>query len=208
VRFLVILLAVSCFATPEAFAQQDFGRMEILLQGALLTHSFSGLPDEVSTEGEWGAQAGAAIRIGSPFYLESGFEFAGAAYTVTGVETFDGFEEELEDVLGHLGWRIPVLVGYRLMPGSPLKIRLFAGVAPLFITQVEEESDFELTKDDYESTVWNASLGAGLDVLFISASLFYEAGLSNLFTEEAVGDTSADVKLSGFGGRLGIRLAI
>lgn len=182
--------------------------MEVVIQGALLTQSLSGVPDDVTTEGEWGAQAGAVIRIGSPFYVEPGFEFAGAAYTVSAVETYDGFEEEVEDVLGHMGFRIPVHIGYRLLPNAPLRIRLFAGVAPLIITRVEEDSDFELTKDDYEGTVWSASLGGGLDVLFISASLFYEAGLSNLFTEEAVGDTSADIKLSGLGARLGLRLAL
>ena len=207
-RFLLsVLIASSLFMSP-AFAQQDFSSLEIVIGGAALAESFSGVPDDISTESVWGAQAGASLRIGSPFYIEPGIGVAGAAYTLKTTWVEDGFEEDLEDVLGHIGWQIPVRVGYRLMHQAPVKLRIFAGVAPLFITQVEEDSDFEVTKDDYNSTVWNASFGAGVDVAFLTFSVFYEAGLTNLFTEEAVGEINSDIKLSGIGGSLGLRIAL
>jgi hypothetical protein len=201
-RNLLLCSSLLLLLTGPAVAQQGFPTLEIVIEGAGLTQTFSGVPDGITTDAEWGAQAGASLRIGRQFYVEPGLSMAGAAYTI--IADVDGFEEE--DVLGHLGVRVPVLVGVRVLKASTLNLRFFAGLAPLFITQVEEDNDLEVDEDDYNSTVWNATFGGGVDFLFITAGLFYEAGLNSLFVvgEESVSD---DIKLSGLGARLGIRIA-
>lgn len=182
--------------------------MGIVIGAAAVSQSFVELPDGVTANEIWGARAGLALRLGSLIYAEPGIDFAGTVYTVNATIVENGSMEELEDHLGHAGIRIPLRAGIRIPPNWPVNLRIFAGIAPTFITSTREENDFELEKADYTGTLWAAEIGAGFDLLFLTLSAFYETGLTNIFTDEVPVLQSADVRLDGIGGSFGLRFRI
>jgi hypothetical protein len=208
VKRVLVIAAVYFVTVTQAFGQQGLSEFAIVIEGAGLSLEFEDLPDDIDTEGVWGARAGIALRLGSPGYVEPGIGIAGSAYTVGTTLVDEGFEEYVEDELGHAGVRIPLRAGIRFFPASPFNVRFFGGVALTFLTTVGEENDFELEKDDYNSTLWAAEVGGGLDVYFLTVSAFYEKGLTNLFSEDVVELESQNVKLSGLGGSVGLRFRI
>ena len=64
-------------------------------------------------------------------------------------------------------------------------LRFFAGVSANIITDINfAGSSFK--KEVFNSAIWAADIGAGLDVLFLFLDVGYEFGLSNVFTDDSV----------------------
>lgn len=122
-----------------------------------------------------GYQIGGNIRIGGNLHLQPGFYWheLGSELKIS-----DIIPDDLEDKIKINIIQIPVLIGYKLINLGLLEIRLNAGPSLSFVSSVKDNI-FGLEKDHFRDTIWGAMVGAGVDILFISADISYEFGLSN-----------------------------
>jgi hypothetical protein len=164
---LCLLALVPLFTLAPPAAAQVF---EIVPQIGLTLTDYSG--DDVTASVAAGFTAGGKVRVGRTFYVDGGFFWSWAGANVA----FGG--ESNSFYIGSV--QIPVTVGYRL--GLKLvAIRLFAGVLPAIVTNVS--TDFDVVKDDLESTLWSGKFGAGVDVLFLAIDLSYLPGFTDIFKD-------------------------
>lgn len=121
-----------------------------------------------------GWQVGATLITGERLYLE-----AGAFYATKGIDATSTAPSNPFDITGVSGFRIPAMVGLRLLGGEPgaLDIRAFGGASAFIVTSVEATG---LSKSDFESPTYGAFLGAGVDFLMLFADLQYEWGLTDV----------------------------
>jgi len=145
-----------------------------------------------------GWQVGGYLRFdNSKFYLEPGLFWHMVA---TELQTKDELthEEHLFQNTVH-SIQIPVMVGFNVIDGSTVDLRLQAGTAIDIITSVDDNNYF--TKDDLESTYWSFKFAAGVDFSILSVDLGYDLGMSDYFTD----DTGRAGKMSGWFLNAGLR---
>lgn len=168
--FFTLLLV---FLTLSGFSQ-------IEIKGLLGTNftSSTDLPEGLNQSTLAGFQAGAGVLIGKTWYVEPGIQWVS-----TGIETsIDGFDGKTKSTFSSV--RIPVMFGYRFFGGSEnlLNLRLFLGPSLNLLTDIKVE-DESFDKELYNSAIWGATAGAGVDVLFLFLDLGYEVGLSEIFKD-------------------------
>ena len=171
-----------------------FSQFEIKGFGGMNASSLSKLEEGITQKTNLSYQLGASILFGTTFYGEFG-----ATWAVN--------SQELSNPLGSVknkfsAVKVPLMVGYRFFGRSEniLNLRIFAGVTANFATDVKI-GDISLDKEFYNSLLWNANFGAGIDVLFLFADLGYELGLSEVFKE-----ANNSAKVNNFYLNLGVRI--
>ena len=143
-----------------------------------------------------GLELGGKVRVGRRFYVEPGVFFGWS-----GAEITDGVDVGTLDLTE---FRIPVVVGYKVIASRALALRVFGGGGAAFVTGVSGDRALEdVTKDDIASTLWNARLGLGVDFTLFSADVGYDWGLTNLAADPDPGDS--DVNRNGFFLEAGLR---
>ncbi len=76
---------------------------------------------------------------------------------------------------------IPVLLGYKIVKLPLFKLRAFAGpVASFNIDDKIKTTLGDIEGGDFNSAVWNAKFGAGIDVWKLTLDIDYEVGLSDV----------------------------
>jgi hypothetical protein len=140
-----------------------------------LTYSdLSQNPASGTASAKAGWQLGGTLVWGEKLYLEAGAfygkkstNFSSTALTVP------------VDANGVSGFRIPAMVGLRLLGGErgALDVRVFGGGSCFLVTSVDAVG---MSKSDFESPTWGAFLGAGVDFLMLFADLSYEWGLTSV----------------------------
>jgi hypothetical protein len=78
--------------------------------------------------------------------------------------------------------KVPVNIGLRLTGDNGL-LGLYAkgGIAPTYVLGVKETDNFDFKVDDLNRFTWGANVGVGVDILFLTADLTYEKGLTDFF---------------------------
>jgi len=168
---LIALIGLAGFAT-QASAQV----VEILPQIGVSFPMYSG--DGVDSSTGIGFEAGGKLRIGGRFYVEPGVFWA---YNTADIA--ETGEEKAAFAISD--FRIPVVLGFKIIKSRVIALRIFAGAYPAFVTSVsDDDEERDIVKDDLNSTQWSGRAGAGLDFTLISFDIGYDFGLTEVIDLE------------------------
>lgn len=168
-RLWLLLVPIVALALAPPLAAQTF---EIVPQIGLTLSDYSG--DDVSASTAAGFSAGGKLRFGRTFYVDGGFFWSWAGANIQGVA---GVANNF--YIGSV--QIPVTIGYRIGL-KVVAIRIFAGVLPGFVTNVND-TDLGIVKDDLNSVLWSGKFGAGIDILFLAVDIAYQPGFTDIFKD-------------------------
>lgn len=174
---LLTLLALVCCSLTAADAQA-----QILPKVGLNISGLDAELEDYDAEARTGWNAGVDLRVGRGFF----FVQPGAHYYSFTARLIDhqmdpnnvDFEEEttIQSV------RAPLNAGIRLLGNNKLlQVNAFGGVTPAYVLNVDEKPGYDLSVDDLNRFTMGANIGASVDLLFLTASLTYEKGLTQFF---------------------------
>ncbi|WP_282013716.1 porin family protein [Marinifilum flexuosum] len=176
----LILLAVICLFSSALFAQLSSPINFGVHAGLVSTKIDSEFPDasSVKDKADNGMMLGAFLRINlNKWYLQPELNYVSRKSEVDfGLGSLEVKRKSLD---------IPMLLGYKLVKLPAFKLRTFAGpVASFKIDDSLKSTVGELTeKPSFEGAVWNAKVGAGVDVWKLTLDVDYEFGLSDVSSE-------------------------
>lgn len=78
---------------------------------------------------------------------------------------------------------VPILLGYKIVKLPAFKLRAFAGPVASFTIDDSFKSTIGEVDEDFEGAVWNAKVGAGVDVWKLTLDVDYEFGLTDVSSE-------------------------
>ncbi|MEL7247751.1 MAG: porin family protein [Bacteroidota bacterium] len=152
--------------------------------------NLSGLDTKLTdfdAEARAGWHAGLDLRLGEGFiFLNPGIQYQ--SYTARLVQSIDentqvNFSEET--TIQSL--KAPLNLGIRITGDNGLLgLHVKGGIVPTYVMGVKEVDGFNFSEDRLNRLTWGANMGVGIDLLFLTADLTYEKGLTNFF-EDAEG---------------------
>jgi len=160
--------------------------------------------DTVKSGFRSGFQFGAFVRIGKRVYLQPEVYYT----TQGGVfeSNVDSSDWKQKVKLGSLD--VPLLVGFKIINGDKVNLRILAGPVASFIVnkKVENVNDIlgPIENADINSVNWAIQAGAGVDLLFLSLDIRYQIGLNNVIKN--IGNASVNSKNSVWVVSLGFKI--
>lgn len=134
--------------------------------------------DTVSSQFKSGFQIGAFVRIGKRFYIQP------ELYYTTQGGVFESNKENWKQKVNIGSLDIPALVGFKIINGDKVNLRILAGPMASFIVNknVKDAGGIlgPIENADINSINWAIQAGAGVDVLFMTLDIRYQIGLNNL----------------------------
>lgn len=171
--FLFVILLLS--------AELMFGQFTIGIKVGYNASKLSTNMDTIKTNFKSGFQIGAFARIGKRLYVQPELYYT----TQGGVFTSNVTNWKQNVKIGSID--VPVLVGFQLLKGDFVNVRILAGPAASFVvnkTISEEGYDIgPITSGDLSSVNWSIQAGAGVDVWKFTLDLRYQVGLNQLIKE-------------------------
>ena len=176
----LILLAVVCLFSSALFAQVS-SPINLGFHGGLVStkidselQGVSGVKDKADN----GMMLGAFLRINlNKWYVQPELNYVSR-------------KSEIESGLGSIEIKrksldVPMLLGYKLVKLPAFKLRTFAGPVASFKIDDSLKSTIEgqVSDPSFEGAVWNAKVGAGVDVWKLTLDVDYEFGLSDVSSE-------------------------
>ena len=177
ILFVLPLLGLAAAAPSHAKS------MVINPQAGIIGSNLTSDVSEIDDEARLGYQVGGQVRLGGKGYVAPGLFWQHSSLEATEID--DATLDEVTDNLEVDAVVVPVHVGYNFAKGNGMEtdvvgMRVYGGPTLTMVTDVDDNA-FGVTKDDYESTVLGAQLGAGVDVASLTIDAHYEFGLSNTF---------------------------
>ena len=133
-----------------------------------------------------GFHVGAFLRIGSRVHLQPEFYYtlSGATFENLGLSTVNDWKQKV--TVGTLD--IPVLIGFSIIQSKAIKWRIMVGPEVSFLVNSKiEDMNQNVTgpieKSDLRTTNWFIQAGTGIDFLFLTLDLRYQAGLNSLIND-------------------------
>jgi hypothetical protein len=143
-------------------------------------------PDGAEFKAAVGLMLGVDVRIGDRFYFQPGGFFERNSTVVSVGDT-----AIIEDNLVRSNLKLKALVGYNLIDGDAVRLRLNTGPSYDILLSVDNKDDnIAWIKDDFNSGSFNWNLGLGVDLSIITLETGMVYGLSSVFKEEDVAFTS------------------
>lgn len=139
---------------------------------------------DIMTEARAGWNAGLDFRIGHGLlYLNPGLHYY--SYTAKLIKQPELPEGALlKDETRINSIKIPLNIGLNLTgEGGLLGIHAKGGITSTFVTSITEKPSFQLDKDDLNALTWGLNVGIGVDVLFLTADITYETGMTDFFKD-------------------------
>ena len=173
-----ILSVAICLFSTAMFAQLSSPISLGLHAGLVSTKMDSEIPDAstIKDKADNGMMLGAFLRVNlNKWYLQPELNYVSrkSEVVVEGV----GFDVKTKSL------DIPVLLGYKLVKLPAFKLRAFAGPVASFNIDDSFKSTLMTVDEDFKSAVWNAKVGAGVDVWKLTFDVDYEFGLSDVSSE-------------------------
>ena len=179
---LVVIIA-GLFASERSSAQFAFG-LKLGYNASKLSTNIDSIKSSMSS----GFHVGAFARIGKRVHLQPEFYYtlSGATFENLGTGTINDWKQKV--TVGTLD--IPVLVGFTIMDAKIFKWRIMVGPEASFLVNSKIE-DVSLSgtvagpieKSNLRTTNWFIQAGTGIDVLFLTLDLRYQAGLNSLIND-------------------------
>ena len=157
----LILSAVICLFSSALFAQVSSPVNLGLHAGLVSTEIDSKIPSAttIKENAENGMMLGAFLRINlNKWYIQPELNYVSRKSEIVVEGTaFDLKRKSLD---------VPMLLGYKLVKLPAFKLRTFAGPVASFKVDDSVSGTFKTLYGDpsFESAVWNAKVGAGVDV--------------------------------------------
>ena len=134
--------------------------------------------DTITSNFKSGFSIGAFVRIGKRFYFQP------EIYYTTQGGVFESNEYNWKQKVNIGSLDIPALVGFKLIKGKVVNLRILAGPLASFVVNksVKDAGGIlgPIENADINSVNWAIQAGAGLDVLFLTLDVRYQIGLNNL----------------------------
>lgn len=191
IKILFVLLFLSfTFIGSSQLEIKGFGG----INASTLTSPVEGLTYSPNV----GYQFGASVLVGKTWYVEPGVTWMRTSQEIV-IDSTGAANDNIISL-----FKIPVYGGYRFFGGSQniLNLRVFVGITANIVSDIEYAGN-SFNKDVFNSAIWGADIGAGVDILFLFLDVGYEFGLSNVFTNESV-----DSKNNVFYVNLGFRIRL
>lgn len=174
----ISLVAVALFLV----SQVSFAQIRVTPKVGLNVSAVDAKLNDFSAEARTGWNAGVDFRLGDGIlFLNPGLHYY--SFTARLMQDIDentnvNFREET--TIQSL--KAPINIGLRLTGDNGL-LGLYAkgGIAPTYVMGVKETDNFDFNVDDLNRLTWGANVGVGVDILFLTADLTYEKGLSDFF---------------------------
>ncbi|MBI9059177.1 MAG: PorT family protein [Labilibaculum sp.] len=176
----IFLVAVICMFSSALFAQLSSPVNFGLHAGLVSTKMDSKIPNAttIKENAENGMMLGAFLRINlNKWYLQPELNYVSRKGEVVVDGTGYDFKTKSMD--------IPMLLGYKLVKLPAFKLRAFTGPVASFKIDDSFSSTFKDTykEPSFEGAVWNAKVGAGVDVWKLTLDVDYEFGLTDVSSE-------------------------
>lgn len=177
--FVLIIFAAALFASEQTSAQFDFG-LKLGYNASKLSTNLDSIKSSMSS----GFHVGAFARIGKRFHIQPEFYYtlSGATFENLGTGTVNDWKQKV--TVGTLD--IPVLVGFNIIQTKLLKWRVMAGPEASFLVN-SKITDLSLTgpieKSNLRTVNWFIQAGTGIDILFLTLDVRYQAGLNSLIND-------------------------
>ena len=179
----IVVLAIfvtALFASEQSHAF-DFG----LKLGYTASKLSTNIDTIKSTMGN-GFHVGAFVRIGKRVHLQPEFYYtlSGATFENLGVGTIDDWKQKV--TVGTLD--VPVLIGFNIIQSKAIKWRIMVGPEASFVVNSKiEDMNPDVTgpieKANLRTTNWFIQVGTGIDFLFLTLDVRYQAGLNSLIND-------------------------
>jgi hypothetical protein len=171
----LILAAVICLFSSALFAQLSSPISFGLHAGFVSTKADTDLSG-IKEKADNGMMLGAFLRVNlNKWYLQPELNYVSRKSVLEdGDESYDVKTKSLD---------VPILLGYKLVKLPAFKLRAFAGPVASFTIDDSFKSTLTSVDEDFEGAVWNAKLGAGVDVWKLTLDVDYEFGLSDVSSE-------------------------
>ena len=170
----IIILAILFFVALQNYAQFDLG-LKIGYATSKLSTDF----DDIKESVKHGFQIGAFARVGKRLYLQPEFYYS----TSGGKLKLEGTDVEEEITLQNIC--IPALIGFKIINGEKINLRIMAGPTANFIINQKISGDDvvqdPLQDSDFKNIGWGLDVGAGMDFLFLALDVRYEWGLNDIY---------------------------
>lgn len=176
----LILSAVICLFSTALFAQVSSPVNFGVHAGLVSTKIDSEIPNvsTIKDKADNGMMLGAFLRINlNKWYLQPELNYVTRKSEVDyGLGSLEVKRKSLD---------VPMLLGYKLVKLPAFKLRTFAGPVASFKIDDSLKSTIEGQIDDpsFKGAVWNAKVGAGVDVWKLTLDVDYEFGLSDVSSE-------------------------
>jgi hypothetical protein len=176
----IFLAAVICMFSSALFAQLSSPVNFGLHAGLVSTKMDSKIPEAstVKDKADNGMMLGAFLRINlNKWYLQPELNYVSrkSQLDVLG-DSYDIKTKSLD---------IPILLGYKIVKLPVFKLRAFAGPVASFKIDDSFSKTFKEEYGDpsFKNAVWNAKVGAGVDVWKLTFDVDYEFGLTDVSSE-------------------------
>lgn len=185
---VLIIIVAALFTSEQSNAQFAFG-LKLGYTASKLSTNLDSIKSTMSS----GFHIGAFARIGKRVHLQPEFYYniSGATFENLGLNTVNDWKQKV--TVGTLD--IPVLVGFSIIQTKTLKWRIMVGPEVSFVVNSKIQ-DVNLTgpieKSDLRTTNWFIQVGTGIDFLFLTLDVRYQAGLNSLINDvtKTVGTTT------------------
>ena len=176
----LLLVAAICLFSSALFAQLS-SPISIGIHGGLVSTKIDTDLSSVKEKSENGMMLGAFARINiNKWYIQPELNYVSRKSSLEFMgETTDIKTKSVD---------IPVLLGYKIVKLPMFKLRAFAGPVASFNVDdnfkdlVTGSGDDEF-KPEIKNAVWNAKVGAGIDVWKLTLDVDYEFGLTDVSSE-------------------------
>ncbi|MCZ4695733.1 PorT family protein [Ancylomarina euxinus] len=178
----LLLVAVICLFSSALFAQLaspiSLGIHGGLVSTKLETNMSS---SSIKENAENGMMLGAFARINiNKWYIQPELNYVKRKSSIE--QSFMGADIKMDVETKSID--IPVLLGYKIVKLPLFKLRAFAGpVASFNIDDKIKTTLGDVEDGNFKSAVWNAKVGAGVDVWKLTLDVDYEFGLTDVSSE-------------------------
>jgi len=177
----LLLVAVICFFSSALFAQLA-SPISLGVHGGLVSTKIDTDLSNIKENSENGMMLGAFARINiNKWYIQPELNYVKRKSSISqdvpmlGSVTADIETKSLD---------VPILLGYKLVKLPLFKLRAFAGpVASFNIDDKIKSTVDDVIDADFKGAVWNAKVGAGIDVWKLTLDVDYEFGLTDVSSE-------------------------
>jgi hypothetical protein len=185
--FVLVIFAAILLPAKQACAQFDFG-IKIGYNASKLNTSIDSIKSSMNS----GFHIGVFARIGKRVHLQPEFYYtlSGGTFENVGVNTVNDWKQKV--TVGTLD--IPVLLGINIIQSNILKWRVMVGPQASFVVNSKIQ-DVSLTgpieKSDINTVNWFIQAGTGIDILFMTLDVRYQAGLNSLIKDVTASNGTA-----------------
>ena len=177
-KFFCLAFALLCFS------QLAVAQVKVSPKVGLNVSGVDAKLTDFDAEARAGWNAGMDLRVGKGLlFLAPGVHYYN--YTARLMENLDensriDFTEEttIQSI------NVPLNIGLRVTGDNGLLgLHVRGGVVPTYVMSVKAVDNFNFSVDQLQRITWGANVGAGLDLLFFTADVTYERGLTDFFAD-------------------------